>query len=106
VFLVSLDRKPLTESMHMLLLAAGKVANTGRIMEARGLKADPWGKAPVLAEIVAGKIEFPGRQGLVNVHALTPTGARGESYTSTTSGLVIGDAAPQSSLWYEIEMKD
>jgi hypothetical protein len=105
VFVVSLDRKPLAESVHMLLLAAGKVANTGRIMEARGLKADPWGKAPVLAEIVAGKIEFPGRQGLVTVYALTPTGQRGESYFSTASGLVIGRAPSASSLWYEIEIK-
>ena len=105
VFLVSLDRKPLAESRHMLLLAADKVANTGRIMEARGLKADPWGKAPVLAEIVAGKIELAGRKGRATVHALDPTGQRRTSYKASPDNLVIGRKPVQASLWHEIEIE-
>lgn len=79
--LVSLDRKPLSESGRMLFTLVGRSRTTGE----ERLPIKGWdaavrvrvGKGPVLLEPVHARVELHGlRAGQVKVFALGPTGAR------------------------------
>lgn len=102
VFAISLDGQPLTASRRMLLLAAGQTANSGRIMDPTGRKAEPWGGAPVLAEIIAAAVELVGRNNDVTVTPLDPRGQPIGSYVARGGRVTVGQDPARSSLWYEL----
>jgi hypothetical protein len=74
VTLTSLDGKPLEESSKVLLVAAGRVENTGwKWDEKFTTLGGDWGKAPTRAEGIPAKLIFRNMDKF-KVHALDPTG--------------------------------
>lgn len=71
--LAALDGRPLAASRRMLLTAMAGTANTGMVRKADGSGLDDWGRAPVLAEPLAGNLELPLAAGL-RAWALDPSG--------------------------------
>ena len=87
---------------HILITATGDIANTdmGWKNAEKTTVGRDWGKAPVLVEGPAAKIELPGG-GKFKAWALDERGQRSEEIPVVDGKLEIG---PQfKTLWYEVE---
>jgi hypothetical protein len=100
--LAALDGQPIDQSKRMLLVAVGRVGNTGmQWNENRTSIADNWGSEPTIAEGIGGTVRLPGT---VTVCALT---SRGEESTDVPvqkeNGNSLIEIGPQfRTLWYLI----
>ena len=105
IALAALDAKPIAESKRLLLVAAGRVENTGMGWnEDHTTVGRQWGKVPVIAEGIAATVELPGRT--LRVSSLHGTGKRKADVPVTTAeaGRVAIEIGPQhQTLWYLIE---
>jgi len=101
--LAALDGKPIAESESLLLVAAGRVENTGMVWnEAHNSVGNRWGTAPTLVEGIPLKISLPGR--IVHAAALDGTGVPTQEVA-----VVVGQATSELSLgpqwrtvWYHL----
>jgi len=99
------DGKPLADSRHLLLTAAGNVENTGM-----GWNADQtsvgrqWGSAPTRCEGIGAKVTLATTATVVKILALTGSGLpAGEVPATITDGkLRFEIGAKYKTLWYEI----
>ena len=102
--LVSADGQPLDQSRRMLLVTVAGVANTGMQWNAeRTSIGTSWGGAPVLAEPVPLRLEFPFPAGEVTVHPLEGSGARREALpVEGDASAVVQLGVLRPSLWHEV----
>jgi hypothetical protein len=105
IALASLDGKPISDSERLLLVAAGRVENTGMGWnEDRTSVSDQWGSAPVLAEGIIARLsmEIPGNW---TVSALDPQGRKTlEVPLRKSKGRRVLDIGPEyRTLWYLLE---
>lgn len=96
------DGKDLSTAKRLLITATGDIENTDQKWTdaTKSSVARNWGKAPVLVEGPAAKIEIPGT-GKLKAWALDERGQRRTEIPMTGNTLEIG---PQhKTLWYEVE---
>ncbi len=104
ITVTSLDGKPVEQSSRILLVAAGRVENTGwKWNEAKTTVGGDWGKAPTVAEGIPAKLIFRGMDNF-RVFALDPAGNRVGEVPVTDSGgdHSFGIGAQYKTLWYII----
>ena len=102
VTLTSLDGKPVEESSKVLLIAAGRVENTGwKWDEKFTTLGGDWGKAPTMAEGIPAKLVFSDMDKF-SVYVLDPAG---KETTEVSTGKKGGDqilniGSQYKTLWY------
>ena len=106
VALAALDAKPIAESGRLLLVAAGRVENTGMGWdEKRTTLARRWGSEPTIAEGIAATVTLA-RRGEAKVCALDAAGMR-QSDVPTKPGpggrIALKIGPEYKTLWYLIE---
>lgn len=102
ITLTALDGKPIEESSKVLLVAAGRVENTGMGWnEEHTSVSDQWGTAPTRAEGIPARIILRDMDRF-NVHALDSLGSpKAELKVITRGGeQTIGIGAQYKTLWY------
>ncbi len=104
ITLTALDGKPVEQSSRILLVAAGRVENTGWKWDAdKTTLGGEWGNAPTIAEGIPAKLIFKGMDKFA-VFALDPAGNQGKEVPVSRSGgeLSFGIGAQYKTLWYII----
>jgi hypothetical protein len=104
ITLTSLDGKPVEESSKVLLVAAGRMENTGwKWDEKFTTLRDEWGSAPTRAEGIPAKLIFRDMNSF-SVYALDPAGKeRAEVVVGRKGGdQIINIGAQYKTLWYII----
>lgn len=106
VVVTSADGKPLAESARMLLVACGRVQNTGQEIAANGSMAKT-GSAPLFVEGLRGTVALKIRTDLA-VYALDCEGRRlGAVATRIDDDRLVFDLSPAwRTIWFEIADKD
>lgn len=106
VVVTSADGKPLAESARMLLVACGRVQNTGQELDAKGAISKT-GTAPLFVEGLRGTVSLKVNTGLA-VYALDCGGRRlGAVETRVDGDRLAFDLSPKwRSIWFEIAAKD
>lgn len=106
VVITSVDGKPLTSSTRMLLVACGRVQNTGQALNCAGGFTDT-GKAPMFVEGLRGTIALKVQPGLA-VYAMDCEGRRlGEVETQRVGGQLTFILSPRwQTVWFEICTRD
>jgi hypothetical protein len=109
VMLNSLDGKPIAQSAKMLLVAGGRVANTGMVWNDKRTSLLEWGKEPTVIETIRGALTLKGLAGArgITVRVLDSAGrpsGKPVAAKKTQAGweFVLG-ATP--TVWYFIEVK-
>jgi hypothetical protein len=109
VCLTSLDGKPLSRALRMLLTTLANAENQGQVWnEDRTSVSDRWGTSPPMVEIVPAEVSLEreaadtGRSW--KVYPLDPTGARKQSVRAQVrrKGLTFRADPADETLWYEI----
>jgi hypothetical protein len=106
ILLSSLDDKPIAEASRMLLVAGGRVENTGQQWNTVETDVTEWGAAPTLIEQVTGTITLDHLQG-ANAVLLQPLDGAGQPSGSSVRATRHGDdwSLPLGQIvttWYEI----
>jgi hypothetical protein len=104
ITLTSLDGKPVEESSRILLVAAGRVENTGWGWDDKFTTlSNKWGNAPTLAEGIPAKFVFRGMN-KIKVSALDPSGKSIADVKVVKKGgdQIINIGAQYKTLWYII----
>ncbi len=104
ITLTSLDGKPVEQSSRVLLVAAGRVENTGWKWDAgKTTLGGDWGKSPTIAEGIPAEIIFKGMDKFT-VFALDPAGNRLNEVPVSMKGSEssFGIGAQYKTLWYII----
>jgi hypothetical protein len=104
--LTSLDEKPIAQASKLLLIAGGRVENTGQQWNSAGTDVTNWGDAPTLIEQVKGTILLSGLKGAHAVHVQAMDGA-GQPAGSNMEAKKAGDVwrillGEPTTTWYEI----
>ncbi len=102
--LAALDGRPIAQSKRLLLVACGRVENTGMVWnDQRTSVADRWGTAPTVVEGIALQVTVPGS--LARVAALDGTAVpQAEVPTSSVGGATVLDLGPSwKTVWYYLE---
>jgi hypothetical protein len=107
--LSSLDAKPIAQSSRMLLVAAGRVENTGQEWNTAGTDVRTWGESPSLIEQVKGSVTLRGLQGARSVSLQAIDGA-GQPAGEAVNAIRVGDGwtiplGKTVTTWYEITVK-
>jgi hypothetical protein len=105
ITVTALDGKPLEKSSKILLVAAGRVENTGWTWNAeKTTVGGNWGKSPTVAEGIPAQLIFKGMDQFI-VHALDPAGNPGSEVPVSNRGddHIFGIGAQYRTLWYIIE---
>ena len=105
IALVALDGVPISSSAKMLLVAAGRVENTGMGWnETRTSLSDQWGTAPVIAEGIPARLSMD-ITGKLSASTLDPQGRKtGEVRLRKSKGRQVLDIGPEhKTLWYLLE---
>lgn len=105
ITVIALDGKPLEQSGHVLISAAGRVENTGMVWNAdRTSVGNKWGTAPVIAEGIVAKITLDASVKSADAYALDGGGGRARPVAcDVSSGKLTIDLGPQwKTLWYEL----
>ena len=103
--LTAVDGKPLANSKHLLLVAAGNVENTGMGWNATQTSVGHhWGSAPTVCEGIGAIVTLDTSAKNVKVLALTGTGSPAGEVPATISNgkLTFEIGAGFKTLWYEI----
>ncbi|HUX96789.1 MAG TPA: hypothetical protein VMV47_13730 [Bacteroidales bacterium] len=104
ITLTALDGKAIEESSRILLIAAGRVENTGwKWDENFTTLGDQWGNAPTTAEGIPARLIFRDMKG-IKVSALDPAGksVADVGVIKKGSNQVINIGAQYKTLWYII----
>ena len=105
ITITSLDGKPVEESSKVLVVAAGRVENTGWKWDDKftTLGGD-WGKAPSRAEGIPAMLVFKGMNKF-SVHALDPAGKEMTEVKVIKKGgdQIVNIGAQYKTLWYILE---
>lgn len=104
ITVTALDGKSLEKSDKILLVAAGRVENTGWKWNASKTSlGTEWGKAPTIAEGIPLRLTFKNMD-KVKVYALDPAGNRGSEVPviNKAGGQSINIGAQYKTLWYII----
>ena len=106
VVVTSADGKPLADSARMLLVACGRVQNTGQELDAKG-SVSKTGTTPLLVESLRGSVALKIRTDLA-VYALDCEGRRiGSVATRIDGDRLAFDLSPKwRTVWFEIAAKD
>ena len=106
ILLSSLDEKPIAQSSRMLLIAGGRVENTGQTWNTAGTDLTHWGVAPTLIEQVSGTVSLRAldHAGAVMLQPLDGAGQpKGAAIAATRDGddwrLPLGKTV---TTWYEV----
>lgn len=104
--LSSLDERPIEKATKMLLVAGGRVENTGQTWNSAGTDVTNWGGYPTLIEQVKGSVTLRHLQGARAVH-LQPIDGAGQPLGSVIDGAKSGDGWKISlgspvTTWYEV----
>jgi hypothetical protein len=107
--LSSLDAKPIAQASKMLLVAAGRVENTGQEWNTAGTDVRTWGESPSLIEQVKGSVTLRGLQGARSVSLQAIDGA-GQPAGEAVNAIRVGDGwtiplGKTVTTWYEITVK-
>jgi hypothetical protein len=107
--LSSLDAKPIARASKMLLVAAGRVENTGQEWNTAGTDVRTWGESPSLIEQVKGSVTLRGLQGARSVSLQAIDGA-GQPAGAAVNAIRAGDGwtiplGETVTTWYEITVK-
>ncbi|MBP3360463.1 MAG: hypothetical protein J6N52_06395 [Clostridia bacterium] len=78
----------ISESGRILLTAVGKLANTGQVLSADGLKVIKPGTAPVLLEQITGTVKLKTAK-CMNVYALDSSGVRKKKINAAWEGGIL-----------------
>lgn len=101
VVLTSLDDKPLSQSMRVLLTAVARAENSGQVYNPSRTSLLDEGKPPILMEPVKATITLKGIRA-TRVHILDHHGRRTGGTLPVTNGrFAIGN---EKTFWYEIEL--
>lgn len=106
--LSSLDDQPIAQASRLLLVAGGRVRNTGQQWNSAGTDVTSWGDSPTLIEQVQGVILLRGLQGARAVH-LQPIDGAGQPIGRSVDARHIHDRwslplGETSTTWYEIQV--
>jgi hypothetical protein len=107
ITITALDGKPIEKSSRILLVAAGRVENTGwKWNEDFTTLGGEWGKSPTRAEGIPAKLTFRNMDKF-NVHALDPSGNPGEEIdvNKRAGDQSFNIGAQYKTLWYIISRK-
>ena len=109
ILLSSLDNKPIAEASKMLLVAGGRVENTGQQWNVVGTAVTSWGTAPTLIDQVRGTLTLRNLKGARAVLLQPIDGAgqpEGAALPATRKGedwiLQLGEPV---TTWYEITVQ-
>ncbi len=104
ITVTALDGKPLEKSSRILLVAAGRVENTGwKWNKEQTTVGGDWGKAPTRAEGIPAKLLFRNMDKF-RVYALDPSGNQGKEVMVSMKGAdqTFGIGSQYKTLWYII----
>lgn len=108
LLLTSIDTQPISASSRLLLIAAGRVENTGQTWNSAGTDVTAWGGAPTRIEPVKGSITLKGLKPAraVSLQAIDGSGQPlGEPVAASRSGdewrLPLGN---RITTWYRIDV--
>lgn len=104
--LIALDSKPIVQAGRLLLIAGGRVENTGQQWNTAGTDVTNWGGSPTLIEQVKGTIALHGIEGAHAIH-FQPIDGSGQPIGSAIAAKQSGDAwtvaiGATITTWYEI----
>jgi hypothetical protein len=107
--LTSLDTKPIAQSSKLLLIAAGRVENTGQVWNSAETAVTDAGGPPTLIEPVKGSITL---RALVGAHAVhvQPLDGAGQPIGASINAVQLGDSwkipvGETVTTWYEITVQ-
>jgi hypothetical protein len=106
ILLTSLDENSIEKASRLLLVAGGRVENTGQTWNSAGTDVINWGGAPTLIEQVKGSITLRHIDGAHFVH-LQPIDGAGQPLGKAIDGLKTGEGwkfqlGTPVTTWYEI----
>jgi hypothetical protein len=109
ILLTSLDEKPIAQSSRLLLVAGGRVENSGQQWNTAGTDVTAWGGAPTLIEQVKGTVTLRGFDGARSID-LQPLDGAGQPQGATTKATKSGDdwqlpLGKSVTTWYEITVE-
>ena len=107
ITVTALDGKPVERSSRILLVAAGRVENTGWKWDAeKTTLGGDWGKSPTIAEGIPAKLVFRGMNKF-SVFSLDPSGNQVNEVPVVRRGedQSFGIGAQYKTLWYIISRK-
>ncbi|MGB6199736.1 MAG: hypothetical protein WBF35_09325 [Candidatus Acidiferrales bacterium] len=107
--LSSLDGKPIAQASKLLLVAGGRVENTGQEWNSAGTDVTSWGGSPSLIEQVKGSVTLRGLESARAVH-VQPIDGAGQPLGATSSAVKDGDGwkislGAAATTWYEIKVE-
>jgi hypothetical protein len=106
ILLTSFDRKPIAQASKLLLVAGGRVENTGQQWNTAGTDVTNWGESPTLIEQVKGTLTLRHLEAARAVH-IQPIDGAGQPIGSPISATRDGDSwtiplGGTITTWYEI----
>lgn len=109
IVLNSLDQKPIAEASRLLLVAGGRVENTGQQWNSAGTDVIDWGGTPTLIEQVKGNVTLRGLEKSRAVH-LQPIDGAGKPLGPSIEAIKDGDSwklmlGSPTTTWYEITVE-
>lgn len=109
ILLSSFDTKPISQASNLLLIAGGRVENTGQQWNTAGTDVTNWGGSPTLIDPVRGSLTLRHIQG---AHAvlLQPIGGDGQPKGSPVQATRKGESweiplGQTATTWYEITVE-
>ena len=104
--LSSLDDNPIDKASRLLLVAGGRVENTGQSWNTAGTDVTNWGESPTLVEQVRGSVILRDLHGSRSIH-LQPIDGAGQPLGPAIDGAKSGDGwklplGNPVTTWYEI----
>jgi hypothetical protein len=107
--LSSLDDKPIARASKLLLVAGGRVENTGQQWNSAETAVTNWGNAPTLIEQVKGSITLSGLEGARAVE-VQPIDGAGQPIGAFIKAAQLGDSwkiplGETVTTWYEITVQ-
>jgi hypothetical protein len=106
LLLSSLDQSPIAKASRLLLVAGGRVENTGQQWNTAGTDVTHWGGSPTLIEQVKGSLTLLHLEGARAVH-LQPIDGAGQPLGASIEAVKSGDSwkiqlGSTVTTWYEI----
>jgi hypothetical protein len=109
ILLTSFDMKPISQASNLLLVAGGRVENTGQQWNTAGTDVTNWGDSPTLIDPVKGSLTLRLIQGASAV-LLQPIGGDGQPKGPPVEATRKGDSwevplGRTVTTWYEITVE-
>lgn len=109
IVLSSLDQKPIAKATKLLLVAGGRVENTGQQWNTAGTDVTNWGESPTLIEQVKGVLLFSHIEG-AHAISLQPLDGAGQPLGAPVHATKTGDnwklsIGETTTTWYEVTVE-